>query len=191
MTAANTIYESNRQKQMNQGVPSGDRYRFFSPEEETMLENHAWMYVSRNRPTVIGLYHEMVDEMTRWNETRLTNGEPPLRVPSLKTFHRRVKGLPREVVLVGRGLVRMRRPRRVAKTRWDFVGSAETVAVDSANWFASRAFRVAVNDVGQTLSMPSARKPECLAVVAGHAPIPMPQPLRAEDSELSFGTKTA
>uniref|UniRef100_UPI003F497F66 hypothetical protein n=1 Tax=Ensifer adhaerens TaxID=106592 RepID=UPI003F497F66 len=156
-----------------------------------MLEKHAWMYVSHTRPTVIGLYHEMVDKMTRSNETRATNSEPPLRVPSLKTFHRRVKALPREAVLVGRGLVRMRRPRRVAKTRWDFFGSAETAAVDSGNWFTARTIQAAVNDLGQTLSLPSAGKPECPAIVAGHAPIPMPQTLRAEDSEVSFGSKTA
>lgn len=141
MTTTYATYEGAQYKKMNQGVPLGGRTRFFSPEEETMLEKHAWMYVSHNRPTVIGLYHEMVDEMTRWNEARSTNGEPPLRVPSLKTFHRRVKALPREVVLVGRGLIRMRRPRRNAKTSWGFSGSAETVAVDSANWFTGRTIR--------------------------------------------------
>jgi hypothetical protein len=191
MTATNAIYEGIHREEVNQCVLSGNRTRFFSQEEETMLEKHAWMYVSHTRPTVIGLYHEMVREMTRWNETRATNGELPLRVPSLKTFHRRVKALPRETVLVGRGLVRMRRPRRVAKTRWDFFGSAETAAVDSGNWFTARTIQAAVNDLGQTLSLPSAGKPECPAIVAGHAPIPMPQPLRAEDSEVSFGIKTA
>ncbi|WP_156408540.1 MULTISPECIES: hypothetical protein [unclassified Ensifer] len=159
---------------MNQSVPSGDRTGFFSQEEEAMLEKHAWMYVSHNRPTVIGLYHEMVDEMRCWNEARATNGEPPLRAPSLTTFHRRVKALPREVVTVGRGLARMRRPRRVAKARWDFFGSAETVAVDSANRFTGRTIQVAVNDLEQSLSLPSAGKPECLAVVAGRALIPIP-----------------
>ncbi|RAS10612.1 hypothetical protein [Ensifer adhaerens] len=141
MTTIYATYEGSQHKKMNQGVSLGGRTRFFSPEEETMLEKHAWMYVSHNRPTVIGLYHEMVDEMTRWNEARSTNGEPPLRVPSLKTFHHRVKALPREVVLLGRGLIRMRPQRRNTKTRWDFFGSAETEAVDPADWFAIRAFQ--------------------------------------------------
>ncbi len=174
MTATNAIYAGNNQDQMNQCAPSGDRARFFSQEEDTMLEKYAWMYVSHTRPTVIFLYHKMVDEMTRSNETRATNSEPPLRVPSLKTFHRRVKALPREVVLLGRGLIRMRRPRRNAKTRWGFSGSAETVAVDSANWFTGRTIQVAVNELEQSPSPPSAGNPQCPAIVAGHAPIPMP-----------------
>lgn len=129
--------------------------------------------------------------MTQWNEIQATNAEPPLRIPSLKTFHRRVKALPREVVLVGRGLIQKRRARRIPKTSWDSFGAAESVAVDSANWFTSRPVRVAVNDLGAMLPVTTTGKREYPAVVAGHAPAPMPQPLDAEASEVSFAIKTA
>lgn len=48
---------------------------------------------------------------------------------------------------------------------WDFFGSAETVAVDSAKWFTNQPFRVTVNDLGATLFLPPAGKASCRGTI--------------------------
>lgn len=48
---------------------------------------------------------------------------------------------------------------------WDFFGSAETVAVDSAKWFTNQPYRVTVNDLGATLFLPPAGKASCRGTI--------------------------
>lgn len=76
--------------------------RLFGAEEEAIIDKYVGLYLRRELPTAISVYLALVDAVHERNHEVYVQGVPPLRLPSIATFRRRLRRIPRNAVLSAR-----------------------------------------------------------------------------------------
>ncbi len=98
------------------------RGRRIEPTRPRLMDQHALAYADARRPSARNCYERLRWQIEFLNTERERNGEPLLTIPSLRTFHRAVAGLPPIIVAASRhGVLYAARKHRAAsiKTRGD------------------------------------------------------------------------